>query len=212
MTELVKKLYVNGEVVAIGDYKIEEKTEEAKYSIKIFHDDCIEDPHDLRDDIAWYSNHRDYRFEGNLKDLKTDDDRGIDDFTNFYDFLEALNESKEYKYYPIYAFIHSGIALSTEPFTGPDARWDSGMFALARVKRLDTEEATDEVFKGDFKDMEAYIIGEIYGFKILDETGMIVECIGGYQGENIEEDILVDVKQYGITLEDIEKAFNHIEY
>lgn len=212
MTELVKKLYVNGQVVAVGDYTVEEKTEEAKYTIRIFSDSDATNPHDMSDEVLWFSNHRDYRFDGSLSAVTTNDNKSIDDFDGFGAFLKALNKSKEYKYYPVYAFIHSGISLSTEPFSGPDARWDSGMFALACVERQKTEEATDELFKSDFEDMEAYITGEIYGFKILDEAGNIVECIGGYYGDKVEESILADVKQYGITLKDIEEAFSDIEY
>lgn len=217
MTENIKKLYVNGEVVAIGDYKIEEKTEPAKYNIKVHYDECGQDPHEYNNgEVVWYSNHRDYRLDKDIKELYTEDGKTIDDFGNIHSFINALNEQKdsEKHYFFVSAYIHSGIALYKGEYTGPDARWDSGIFAIVEVNHKGTREEAKKIFDADFEDMNAYITGEVYCFTITNEVGEWVDSVGGFYGKSLA-DIAENMKthipdDYGITVEDIKKAIEEM--
>ena len=217
MTENIKKLYVNGAVVAIGDYKIEEKTEPAKYNIKVHYDECGQDPHEYNNgEVVWYSNHRDYRLDKDIKELYTEDGKTIDDFGNIHSFINALNEQKgdEKHYFFVSAYIHSGIALYKGEYTGPDARWDSGIFAIVEVNHKGTREEAKQIFDNDFEDMNAYITGEVYCFTITNEVGEWVDSVGGFYGNSLA-DIADNMKthipdDYGITVEDIKKAIEEM--
>ena len=65
---------------------------------------------------------------------------------------------------PLYLYDHSGITMSTKPFSCP---WDSGRVGFIYAKR-GTEEMTDEqlerCLKGEVDTYDAYISGEVYGF------------------------------------------------
>ena len=217
MTENIKKLYVNGEVVAIGDYKVEEKTEPAKYSIKVHYDECGQDPHEYNNgEVVWYSNHRDYRLDKDIKELYTEDGKTIDDFGNIHAFINALNEQKgdEKHYFFVSAYIHSGIALYKGEYTGPDARWDSGIFAIVEVNHKGTREEAKQIFDADFENMNAYITGEVYYYTIHDEVGELVDSVGGFYGNSAEE-IAKNMKEhiadeYNISEQDIVKAIEEV--
>lgn len=217
MTENIKKLYVDGKVVAIGDYKIEEKTEPAKYNIKVHYDECGQDPHEYSNgEVVWYSNHRDYRLDKDIKELYTEDGKTIDDFGNIHSFINALNEQKgdEKHYFFVSAYIHSGIALYKGEYTGPDARWDSGIFAIVEVNHKGTREEAKQIFDADFEDMNAYITGEVYCFTIYNEVGEWVDSVGGFYGKSLA-DIADNMKthipdEYNITVEDIKKAIEEM--
>ena len=217
MTENIKKLYVNDKVVAIGDYKVEEKTEPAKYNIKVHYDECGQDPHEYNNgEVVWYSNHRDYRLDKDIKELYTEDGKTIDDFGNIHSFINALNEQKgdEKHYFFVSAYIHSGIALYKGEYTGPDARWDSGIFAIVEVNHKGTREEAKQIFDNDFEDMNAYITGEVYCFTITNEVGEWVDSVGGFYGNSLA-DIADNMKthipdDYGITVEDIKKAIEEM--
>lgn len=54
----MKKLIVNGNVVATGDYKIEEIDAEPTYSVRIERDELVEYPFKYDEVFTLYSNHR----------------------------------------------------------------------------------------------------------------------------------------------------------
>jgi len=216
MTENIKKLYVNGNIVAIGDYKIEEKNEPAKYTIQVHFDECASNPHEYDNTVVWYSNHRDYRLDADIKDLCTEDGKTIDDFGSIHSFINALNEQKgnEKHYFFVSAYIHSGIALYKGEYTGPDARWDSGIFAIVEVNHKGTREEAKKIFDADFEGMNAYITGEVYYYTIHNEVGELIDSVGGFYGNSAEE-IAKNMKEhiadeYNISKEDIIKAIEEV--
>lgn len=223
MTENIKKLYVDGKVVATGDFTYEVKEEPAKYFIKVIYDEDAQNPHENSSDVKWYSNHRDYRLDGDIEELTTEDGKSIGDFDSLHAFLEELRKENKGKkmYFPVYAYIHSGISLYTEVYTGPDARWDSGLFAIAEVNIEDFPEEDKKetygqsMFKADFAEMSAYISGEMYMYLILDESGMCVDSCGGFYCSDTDE--LADImehyidKEYGITKEEIKQALQNVQ-
>lgn len=194
----MKKLYVNNQLIAMGDYTIIEKEEPSKYRIEIRLDlDYDRDENNYwNEETTFYSNHRNFKFDGEVDD----------------DLIEKL-EQKEVdgkKYYPVYMFDHSGYALSKHPFND---KWDSGMLGIAEVDNSDGN--ADFIFDDFFTELKAYMEGEVYGFIILDELDDWVDSCWGFYGT--KSDIIDSMfehisEEYGITREDIEKAFEDIKY
>jgi len=81
------------------------------------------------------------------------------------DYMESEGISDEtHVILPLYLYDHSGITISTSPFSCP---WDSGRVGFIYAKR-GAEDTTDErlerYLKGEVDTYDAYISGEVYGF------------------------------------------------
>ena len=99
-------------------------------------------------------------------------------------------------------------------YTGPDARWDSGIFAIVEVNHKGTREEAKQIFDADFENMNAYITGEVYYYTIHDEVGELVDSVGGFYGNSAEE-IAKNMKEhiadeYNISEQDIVKAIEEV--
>lgn len=202
-----KHVYINKKLVYLGDCVVEQKEEPDKYHAKIRLCDSPEDPHCDTDDIIYFGNSKYYKTDDEIENLYTEHGKCIDDFDNFTSFVEALNKSTEYKYYIVYSYIHSGVWLTLEH---PTCRWDGGVFAIAQVKRRDTEKETDEAFKQDFKQMQAWYEGSVYYIGIYDELNEFVDNIGLFYGdEELKKYIENMDTYYGITREEYLEAYNN---
>lgn len=124
---------------------------------------------------------------------------------------------------PVYAYIHSGIALSTGSFSCP---WDSGQIGIVVVtqddlKKLGLEDKTEKEIEGYVKNDIEYINnvlnGNMWYFNVEkieqcnscgNEQGEIEDSCGGFVGDDLENTGLLDVvSDYGFTKEQIEKAW-----
>lgn len=200
-------VYINKKLVHIGDCEIEQREEPDKYEVKIQTADWAESPHCDTDEIVYFGNVRDYVTDDKIENLRTEDDKGVDDFDGFKSFLEALNKSTEYKYYIVYSYIHSGVWLTLER---PTCRWDGGIFAIARVKRCDTEKETDEAFVQDFKQMQAWYAGSVYEICIYNELGNFEDSVGPFYGDEDLKSYIDDIDEYyGIPKEGYLAAYNN---
>ena len=98
--------------------------------------------------------------------------------------IEEKVKSGELVGLPVYAYVHSGVALSTSPFGDP---WDSGQsgFVFADPKRMAKEFGEDfdfkEILESAVKDLNTYLQGDVYAITIYVD-GESVECIGGFYG------------------------------
>ena len=85
---------------------------------------------------------------------------------------------------PVYAYVHSGVALSIHPFECP---WDSAQsgFVFADPKRMAEEFGEDfdfkEILESAVKDLNTYLQGDVYAITI-NVDGEDVECVGGFYG------------------------------
>lgn len=113
---------------------------------------------------------------------------------------------------PLYLYDHSGITISTSPFSCP---WDSGQLGFIYA----TKEATrkefgvrriDERIRNNtldilYKEVEIYdyfLTGEIYEFIIVDvKTDEIMDSCGGYYGQEGYDQIIEEGKQSMHNLE-----------
>lgn len=91
----------------------------------------------------------------------------------------------------VYLYDHSGLSLSVSPFGCP---WDSGQVGVIYVERArvlkewQVETISDELrekviacLRGEVETYSKYLSGEVYGFRIMDERGDIIEsCFDFY--------------------------------
>jgi hypothetical protein len=89
-------------------------------------------------------------------------------------------EKLGYVIQPLFLYDHSGITISTSPFS---CRFDSGQVGWVYINRrklkLSTKQALDYI-QGDVKAYDNYLRGECYRFEILDAEGEVVDSCGGY--------------------------------
>lgn len=152
------------------DYEIETYKQDG-LEIGIFYDDL---GHHMYDDL-WYdvnfiSNHREYRSEGQFKEL-----------SDIPDGYEIVN---------VFAYIHGGIALSTSKHS---CQWDSGFFGFLVFKK--GEFGDDNIgVEGFVKEWTAILNNHIYAYIITDDTLETLSASGcftdmDYMKEIINEEI-----------------------
>lgn len=101
---------------------------------------------------------------------------------------------------PLYLYDHSGITMSTTPFSCP---WDSGQVGFIYVpkdevcKVYGVDEVTDElyekvcdVFRSEVSVYDAYLRGEVYCFSVEKDGEHVNSCCGFYG--DIEENGILD--------------------
>ncbi len=109
------------------------------------------------------------------------------------DYIKELEADKELICVPIYIYDHSGITINT---TGFSCKWDSGQIGVIYVpkqvavkefgKKVCTQKVRDKALKclqGEISDLDAYVSGEVYGYRVLDPEGEEVSSCWGYYGD-----------------------------
>ncbi|MDY6957523.1 MAG: hypothetical protein SVK08_00065 [Halobacteriota archaeon] len=106
---------------------------------------------------------------------------------------------------PVYMYEHSGIALSTTPFS---CRWDSGQLGIIYTRRNDIlntfrdwkklsqkrlNKARD-ILVNEVETFEKYMNGDIYGFVIKDKEGTEVDSVWGYYDDNKYSHMISEAK------------------
>jgi hypothetical protein len=87
---------------------------------------------------------------------------------------------------PLYLYDHSGITISTAPFSCP---WDSGQigFIYCTQKQINHEwngdrDAARKYLFGEVSTYDQYLTGDIWGFVVKDEHEEIVDSCWGFYG------------------------------
>jgi hypothetical protein len=95
----------------------------------------------------------------------------------------------------LYAYIHSGVALSVGNHNFPDARWDvssTGFVLVKRQKGMYDREKAFKLAEAITEEWNQYLSGDVYGYKVYDMTGCeeddddegeLVESCWGFYGE-----------------------------
>lgn len=107
---------------------------------------------------------------------------------------------------PVFAYIHSGVTISTSPFSCP---WDSGQCGFVYCKASDAEDewAGDSHFRanalrvlaGEVKTFDQYLTGDVYGYTITDKDGDVVDSCWGYYGIEYAEQEALSALNYWAT-------------
>ena len=123
---------------------------------------------------------------------------------------EAMQKviSEKYLMLPLYLYDHSGLAMSTESFSGraPHAEWDSGQVGWIYVskedalKEFDADKMTgaihqkaDALMRSEVAAYDSYLRGECYGFELY-KNGELSDSCWGFMGNF--SDVLKDMAEY----------------
>lgn len=179
------------------------KIEYNDHHINIYYD---EDPLDPRRDIdnlgTLYTAHRRYcpekEFDKHFTIEEVFDDRRCSNFKK--SFL------KRYIVVPVYLYDHSGLAVSTTPFS---CSWDSGLFGILAVsldkvrkeygwKQITAKRRSkiESYLQGELNILDQYYQGEVYGFEITpaDDNSEVLESCWGFFGEDSLEQLIDECK------------------
>jgi hypothetical protein len=109
---------------------------------------------------------------------------------------------RKYVGFKLYLYDHSGLSLSTEPFSN---RWDSGQIGYIYVSREDVrkefrvsrvtksiEAKAERILLAEVEQYDLYLRGEVYGFEITDESGEVVDSCYGFYGDDHNKSGLYD--------------------
>lgn len=98
---------------------------------------------------------------------------------------------KDYWAWPVYGYVHSGIALSLSPFS---CSWDSGVAGYIAVRRPSrggewrTRKAFLAYAEACIETFNAYLAGACYGFEVVDtSTDEVVDSCWGFIGFDHEK-------------------------
>lgn len=165
--------------------------EKPTYTLTITNDPYPESPREWDNATTMWCAHKRY----NLGDEQLDT-------SNYDSWDEALASIDHVLALPLYLYDHSGITMSTTPFS---CRWDSGQigwivmdkeqilntFGGKRVTAKKKQRALDLMWS-EVRTYDAYLTGEVFEYLISDADGEIVESCGGYYDR---ESVVADGKQ-----------------
>lgn len=89
---------------------------------------------------------------------------------------------------PIFAYVHSGATIRTG--SGFPCPWDSGQSGFVycnreqALKEFSNEEAVIECLKAEVKLFDAYLKGEVYGYRLFDKNDEELESCWGFYGDD----------------------------
>jgi len=89
----------------------------------------------------------------------------------------------------LYAYIHSGVALSVGDHNFPDARWDvssTGYVVVKRQKEMYNREKAFKLAEAITEEWNQYLSGDVYGYKVYDMTGADITEEDEDEGEMVE--------------------------
>lgn len=187
--------------------------------LKLVHDSSPESPRNWDNLGTMICFHKRY-------DLGDKHNYSSDDYNSWEEMKQAIiKEENPAVILPLYMYDHSGISISTTPFS---CRWDSGQigFILVSKKKVLEEfggkivtaklkERIEKILEGEVETYSQYVEGDVYGFQIVDEDDNIVDsCYGFYGSDHKENGILdhIDHKLLGLSsLEELEQLVDTLE-
>lgn len=109
-----------------------------------------------------------------LGSSKYDNDMNFADSDDLNDYLAGLKDrGTEFVSVPLYAYVHSGITISTGSFGDP---WDSGCFGIAICTKeqvinafgndTDWQRHAQDIIEGEIKTYDKFLTGETYVYSI----------------------------------------------
>lgn len=169
------------------------------YSINIYVDeDPPESPRDWNNLTHMFCFHKRY----NLGDYKANPYH-FSDFSGWSEMIEQIHRDYDVLVYkPLYLYDHSGITISTGPFS---CRWDSGQIGFVFITRekirkihgwkritKKRKKLLKQWLESEVKIYDQYLRGEVYGYQVEDPSGEHVDSCRGFYGTNWEENGLFD--------------------
>lgn len=180
--------------------------------LKIYQDDHPFSPREEYDNlttIAFF--HNKYNI-GDSVDYDSDDFEGWDEME---DYIQQTY--KPLLILPLYMYDHSGIRLSTSPFS---CKWDSGQVGFVYITKkqidligtyIENEESYEDYLArlvsyidNEVQTLDQYVSGDVYSYEVVDESGEILDSCSGFYGSNwkkngileyVGKDLLLDSSQ-----------------
>lgn len=151
---------------------------------------CFHSRYDLGDKHDY--NHKDYNGWGELEKA-------------------IIKKEKPVFIFPLYLYDHSGITISTAPFSCP---WDSGQIGFVyvtrekayewlNIKRI-TNKIKEKIRKGVLADVttyDQYLTGDVYGFDLVDPEDETIDSCNGFYGDDPLENGMLN--QAGIEVTEL---------
>jgi hypothetical protein len=165
-------------------------------TLNIFQDEYADSPRNWDNLGKMVCFHRRYNL-GDKHDFNSDDFDGWDEFKKY-----LIQNEGAVVILPLYLYDHSGITMNT---TGFSCGWDSGQvgFIYATREQILKEygckkitkkikEKVENILKGEVKDFDQYITGDVYGFELLDENDETLDSCSGFFGYDFKENGLLE--------------------
>jgi hypothetical protein len=173
-----------------------------KRTLKVFQ---MEDPFSPREDsnlTRMICFHNGY----DLGDQSPELEYSSDNYNNFEE-LEAdiVDREKPLVILPLYMYDHSGITISTTPFT---CAWDSGQIGFVFIRQKEIDELgcyrKDNQSFSDYKEelkkslisevntYDMYLTGDVYSFHIQNKEGDVIDSCAGFYGTDWKNNGLSD--------------------
>lgn len=164
--------------------------------LKLVHDSSPDSPRNWDNLGTMICFHRRY-------DLGDKHSYSSDDYSGWEEMKQAIiKEENPAVILPLYMYNHSGISISTTPFS---CRWDSGQigFILVSKKKALEEfggkivtaklkERIEKILEGEVETYTQYVEGDVYGFQIVDEDDDIIDSCYGFYGSDHKENGMLD--------------------
>lgn len=149
-----------------------------------------------------------------------------DDYSSWEEMKQAIiKEENPAVILPLYMYDHSGISISTSPFS---CRWDSGQigFILVSKKKALEEfggkivtaklkERIEKILEGEVETYTQYVEGDVYGFQIVDEDDDIIDSCYGFYGSDHKESGMLDYIDHELlglsSREELEQLIDTLE-
>jgi hypothetical protein len=143
--------------------------------------------------------------------------KGFDPDSIFQHLSETNKSTYEgYWAFPVYAYIHSGVALSLGRSGYPfNDRWDVSFKGFALVKRQKgwtyTHDKAIKVGQAIVDEWNQYLSGEVYGFQVLDSEGDDIDSCWGFYGDFDKDAYVIDQAKAHVDHVVNEKIKTHIQ-
>lgn len=133
--------------------------------------------------------------------------------------IEMMNK-KGYVAMPVYVYIHSGITLSTSPFS---CSWDSGLSGVIYIKKEDYKKefqvnrvkstVIENWLSGLLESYNDCMNGNVYGFSVIDEDGEYTDSCGGFIGYDYANNMAchINYSDYDMTIEQVIEYIKSLE-
>ncbi len=172
-----------------------------KHTIKLYPDCHAEDPRDWDGHISTFAlTHKRYNMANEFNWLN------FNDYNSFDEVLEAVKEREKIVAYRwVRGYEHGSLVLSLSAAGQFSCPWDSGWMGFIFVTeesmkenyptlpRDDWEKTANEAIEAEFKTYNAYVVGDVYCYRI---TGDLCDdsCCGYYSSEDAisEAESIVD--------------------
>lgn len=171
----------------LNDMLLYKKVQDGSVVLKVYYDNDAENPREWDNLSKMVCFHHSYS-------LGDEHNYRVFDYHSWEDLKDAIEKDNDVAVIlPLYMYDHSGITISTTPFSCP---WDSGQigwvyitkedirkeYNIKRVTKKYIEKAT-KILISEIKVYDDYLRGETYGF-VLEKDGEEIDSCWGFYGSD----------------------------